>query len=65
MIALTPRQREIVGLICDRKASTAKAIARELGTSPRTVELQIHRIITKTGAENLTDAIVVILRGES
>lgn len=48
---LTPRERQVLGLIV--KGLTSKEIARELGTSHRTVELQRARIMEKTGAATL------------
>lgn len=49
-IALTPRQSEIVALLCEGKSN--KAIARELGISPSTVKVHLHAAFRSLGVNN-------------
>jgi len=52
---LTPREREVLhGLIA---GLPNKAIALELGISPRTVEIHRARVMEKTGARNLPELV--------
>jgi two-component system response regulator FixJ len=52
--ALSPREREVLGLAMDGKAS--KMIAYELGISPRTVEVHRTRMMTRLGVASLAEA---------
>ena len=47
---LTPRQREIVGLL--RQGLCNKEISRQLGISTNTVKIHIHAIFQATGVNN-------------
>ncbi len=52
---LTPREREVLaGLVTGKQH---KVIANELGMSPRTVEVHRARIMSKTGADSLSDLV--------
>jgi two-component system response regulator FixJ len=52
---LTPREREVLsGLVAGKQH---KVIAQELGMSPRTVEVHRSRIMSKTGADSLSDLV--------
>lgn len=53
--SLTERQRQVLKLIA--QGSTDKAVARELGLSPRTVEMHVGRILESLGARNRSDAV--------
>jgi two-component system response regulator FixJ len=52
--ALSPREREVLGLAMDGKAS--KMIAYELGISPRTVEVHRTRMMARLGVDSLAEA---------
>jgi two-component system response regulator FixJ len=52
--ALSPREREVLGLAMDGKPS--KLIAYELGISPRTVEIHRTRLMTRLGVSRLAEA---------
>lgn len=56
---LTPRETEIMGLICNGKAN--KVIAIELGISERTVELHRAHIMQKLGIHTVAE--LVMLQG--
>ena len=56
---LTPRELEVLGYIV--KGLTNKEVARELGTSHRTVEIQRTRIMEKTDAASLADLVRMVL----
>jgi len=53
--ALTPREREVASRLLDGK--TSKVIARELGISPRTVEVFRASLMKKFSATNTADLI--------
>lgn len=53
LMALTPREREIMGLILAGHSN--KAIGRHLGISHRTVEIHRARILHKTGVSNVLE----------
>lgn len=56
---LTPREREVLtGLV---NGGTNKSIARDLGISPRTVELHRAQVINRLNASNLTELMQVAL----
>ncbi len=57
--ALTPREREIAALLVDGK--TSKAIARQLGLSPRTVEMHRARLMRKFAATTASELIYRLL----
>lgn len=52
---LTPREREVLAALVAGKQH--KVIAQELGMSPRTVEVHRARIMSKTGADGLSDLV--------
>ena len=56
---LTPREREVMGLVVEGKAN--KVIAFDLGISERTVELHRARIMRKMRARSLPDLIRMTL----
>ncbi len=60
MKQLTPREKEIVGLVA--QGFRDKEIARQLGTSPKTVGNQLVRIREKLGFANRT--IVAVFAAE-
>lgn len=56
---LTPREREVLtGLV---NGGTNKSIARDLGISPRTVELHRAQVMNRLNASNLTELLQVAL----
>lgn len=55
VVALTPRQREVLALVA--RGHTDKEIARRLALSPRTVEMHVARAIAALGARNRSDAV--------
>jgi two-component system, LuxR family, response regulator FixJ len=59
--ALTPREREVLTHIAD--GSSNKETARNLGISPRTIELHRSRINLKLGARNAADLVRIALNG--
>ncbi len=52
---LTPREREISALLVEGK--TSKLIARQIGLSPRTVEMHRAKLMRKFGAATSTDLV--------
>ena len=52
---LTPREREVLGLLTEGLAN--KAIAARLGISDQTVKFHVAAICSKLGASNRTDAV--------
>jgi PAS domain S-box-containing protein len=50
---LTPREREIAAMLVDGK--TSKAIARQIGLSPRTVEMHRARLMRKFAATTASE----------
>jgi PAS domain S-box-containing protein len=52
---LTPREREIAALLVEGK--TSKLIARQIGLSPRTVEMHRAKLMRKLGAATSTDLV--------
>jgi PAS domain S-box-containing protein len=56
---LTPREREIAAFLVEGK--TSKLIAREMGLSPRTVEMHRAKLMRKFGAATSSDLIKRLL----
>lgn len=52
---LTAREKEVLGLLVEGKAS--KLIAKDLGLSPRTVEVHRAHVMEKMGAHSVSDLI--------
>lgn len=55
---LTPREREVLGLLVQGK--TNKLMARELVLSPKTIELHRSRIMAKFGTKNLVHLVHMV-----
>ena len=53
--ALSPRERDVLGGMVEGKAN--KAIAFDLGISPRTVEVYRANVMSKTGAHSLAELV--------
>jgi FixJ family two-component response regulator len=53
--ALTPREREVLGLVATGKAN--RHIAAELGTSEKTVKLHRGRVMHKLQAKSIVDLV--------
>ncbi len=53
--ALTPREREVLAEIVDGRSS--KAVARDLGLSPRTVEVHRRNIMAKVEASSFAELV--------
>jgi FixJ family two-component response regulator len=60
---LTAREREVLERIAQGLSN--KEAGRELGISPRTVEVHRARIMEKLGAKNAADLMRIVLRGGS
>ena len=56
---LTPREREIAALLID--GLTSKLIGRQLGVSPRTVDVYRARLMKKYGAASTPELIHKLL----
>lgn len=56
LAGLTPRQREVLGLLI--KALPNKLICRELGLSPNTVKKHLGAVFGALGARNRTEAVI-------
>jgi FixJ family two-component response regulator len=56
---LTPREREVLMLITS--GASNKEAGRELGISPRTIEVHRARIMEKLGAKNAADLVRIVL----
>lgn len=59
LASLTPRERDVLDRLVAGGAT--KAIAKSLGTSPRTVEVQRARVMEKMGAHSLPDLVRMVL----
>jgi FixJ family two-component response regulator len=56
---LTPREREVLQLITNGQSN--KEAGRELGISPRTIEVHRARVMEKLGARNTADLVRIVL----
>lgn len=56
---LTPRERQVLQLITDGQSN--KQAGRELGISPRTIEVHRARVMEKLGARNTADLMRIVL----
>src|SRR5581483_3644981 len=56
---LTARERDVLGQIAS--GSSNKQAGRELGISPRTIEVHRARIMEKLGAKNAADLVRIVL----
>jgi FixJ family two-component response regulator len=56
---LTPREREVLVLIAAGQSN--KEAGRELGISPRTIEVHRARIMEKLGAKNAADLVRIVM----
>ncbi|TDQ64109.1 FixJ family two-component response regulator [Maritalea mobilis] len=56
---LTPREREVLQLITNGQSN--KEAGRELGISPRTIEVHRARVMQKLGARNTADLVRIVL----
>jgi len=60
--ALSPREREVLDLLAAGRSN--KAIAQELGLSPRTVEIHRARLMARLGVGSLAEAVRLAVRAE-
>ena len=58
-IELTRREQQVATLIAD--GASSKEAGRQLGISPRTVELHRAHIMEKLGARNAADLVRIVL----
>jgi len=58
---LTPREREVLQLISNGQSN--KEAGRQLGISPRTIEVHRARVMEKLGAKNTADLMRILLTG--
>ncbi len=56
---LTPREREVLELITNGRSN--KEAGRQLGISPRTIEVHRARVMEKLGARNTADLMRIVL----
>ena len=56
---LTPREREVLQLITNGQSN--KEAGRDLGISPRTIEVHRARVMEKLGARNTADLMRIVL----
>ena len=56
---LTPREREVLQLITNGRSN--KEAGRQLGISPRTIEVHRARVMEKLGARNTADLMRIVL----
>jgi len=57
----SPRERDVLERIA--QAASNKEADRELGISPRTIEVHRARIMEKLAAKNAADLMRIVLRG--
>jgi FixJ family two-component response regulator len=57
---LTPRERDVLGQIMT--AASVKEAARNLGISPRTVEVHRAHILIKLGARNVAEVVRMVMQ---
>jgi len=62
LAALTPREREVFDLLVAGRPT--KAIAKQLGASPRTIEVHRGRVFEKLQAHSLPDLVRLMLAAE-
>jgi two-component system response regulator FixJ len=55
LVSLTPREHDVLNGVVDGK--TNKAIARECGISPRTVEAHRASVMVKSGARSVSELV--------
>lgn len=60
---LTPREREVLNQIAG--GASNKEAGRDLGISPRTIEVHRARIMEKLGAKNAADLVRIVLTSEN
>jgi two-component system, LuxR family, response regulator FixJ len=60
--ALSPREREVLDLLIAGKPN--KLIARDLGLSPRTVEVHRARLMARLGVGSLAEAVRLAVQAE-
>src|SRR4051812_5539774 len=60
---LTPREREVLEKMVEGKST--KEIARELGTSPRTIDVHRARVVQKLDVESLPDLVRLVLASQA
>lgn len=60
-VQLTPHEREVLQLIAEGQSN--KEAGRELGISPRTIEVHRARVMEKLGARNTADLMRIVLIG--
>ena len=58
-VELTPREREVLELITNGQSN--KEAGRQLGISPRTIEVHRARVMDKLGARNTADLMRIVL----
>ena len=56
---LTPREYQVLELIAN--GASNKEAGRELGISPRTIEVHRARVMEKLGAKNIADLVRIVL----
>jgi len=56
---LTPREREVLQLVTNGQSN--KEAGRQLGISPRTIEVHRARVMEKLGARNTADLVRIVL----
>jgi len=61
-LVLTPREREVAALLIT--GMTSKAMGKQLGISPRTVDVYRARLIRKTGAATTPELVNRLLSGQ-